>query len=654
MISRYTLWLLLVLCCLATNALSAQVLPDSVSVDSLSIDTLATDSLVNADSLASFLLPKKREPEKIFPWKQFTPSSFETVSDDSLLRWQIWPNWGDYYAFRSDVISSRQGTLGRIDAFQISGFNPYEQRLNLEGIDLSNPITGLINYNYVPHHKIGEVLENKMTGYHSEIRLKKYYLVEPISYMNYDEAKFNYRNLEFSVAQNFTERTNLEISFWDRRDGDSYPRNDVLGNQIVARGYHYLTPDLQLRTLFLRNQFELQEPFGYQVDDPLTFQFDRFASVANVSNAESDNTRRDWVTGLYKRADSSSVETAGIELTLFKEDFNLPSSLDSLRWDMRGYSVNAFNVFQLGDLDVKINAAGSHFRNKEGESITKSNWSLGKASSLLTYKLFRNLVVAANGRMEYRSDSFSGYEFGVKTAFSPSRRLALDLEGGVYSRIPTIQHLYWSGDNYSGNSALENETGVSMLGRLTYAWNSRLTLGFSARYNEAKDRPLLNTSRTFASNDVSVISGTLFGKYSSHRYEFESSITFDALGDTVTAIDRNEQKIWLRNNAFVKGYMFDRATYVKAGIRTLVSPLEYGSSYFNTELQYWQANSTEAEIPPFFRMDAELSARIRAIMVVIRWENVLDGMGQLGYFETATFPMPARRFLVGIRAQFRN
>jgi hypothetical protein len=53
-------------------------------------------------------------------------------------------------------------------------------------------------------------------------------------------------------------------------------------------------------------------------------------------------------------------------------------------------------------------------------------------------------------------------------------------------------------------------------------------------------------------------------------------------------------------------------------------------------------------------MDAELSARVRAIMVVIRWENALDGLGQAGYFEASSFPMPPRRLIVGIRAQFRN
>ncbi len=657
MISRCTLWVLMVLC-FSISDLSAQVLPDSVSADTSFTDSLSTDSLQvsNAPRVAS--LPEKKLPEKIIPWEQYTPANYEQVSNDSLLRWQIWPNWGDYYAYRPDVLSFRQGTIGRTDAFQISGFNPYEQKLTVDGINLSNPITGLINYSYVPHHKIGRVLENRLVNYESEIRLKNYYLVEPISYMNYDEAKFNYRNLEFSVAQNFSERTNLELSFWDRRDGDSYPRNDVLGNQIVARAYHYLTPNLQLRSLFLRNQFELQEPFGYVVSDPLAFSFDRFASTANVNNATSNTTRRDWLVGIYQRADSSSVETAGLELVLFKEEFELPSSTtDSLEWNLRSYSMNAFKIVQLGKLDAELKANGGYYRNKDGATISRKDWWIGSIAPRLTFNVSPKMSLVTSGTIHSRSDSFSGFEFGGEALLSPIEKIKASLGAATYSRIPTIQQLYWTGKNFSGTPSLDNETGMSFFGELEYEVRKGLTVGISGRINQAQNRAILGADSSFTNSDeLTNISGTIFGKFSNHRYEFESSVTFDALGetDTLALLDYNEQKIWFRNNAFIKGYMFDRATYVKLGVRTLLSPSIYGSKYYNTELQYWQANSTEVDLPAFFRMDVELSARIRAIMLVMRWENALDGVGQLGYFEAASYPMPARRFLVGIRAQFRN
>lgn len=640
------------------NHIQAQVIPDSVSIDSVQVDSALVDSLRTP------ILPKPKveikKPEQIVPWVQNRSFGMKAITNDSLLRWQIWPNWGEFYAYQKEVISFRQGTTGRFDAFQISGYNPYEQSMSLEGIDLSNPITGLVNYNYVPHHKIESLHEQKSGVYHSEIELKKYYILEPISFLNYDEAKYGYRNLEFMVAQNFTERTNIELSFWDRRDGDNYPRNDVLGNQMVARGYHYLNQNFQIRSIYLRNQFENQEPFGYFVTNPLAFSFDRFASSSNVSNATSKTSRRDWITGIYHRSDSNSVEDVGLEITLTKNEFSLPFSADTLNWDLRNYSVNAFKVFETNAFSIKIEAGAGIHSFKENENILKSDWSDFSLSSEIHLNTISNLDVVGRGSFIQRSDGFTGTEIGAGANLFLNDKIRMKVDGAVFSRMPSIQELYWSSANFSGNSNLENETGISLFGELELNLGSFIKLGASGRIKQAKNDAFLGNDSTFVnSGDISSLSGTVFGSFQNQRFEIESSATVDAFNDinpqaSATPLDYNEQKIWIRNNAFIKGYAFDRAAFVKLGVRTTFSPIPYGSKFFNTELQYWQSNSLETDIPAFFRLDAELSARVRTIMVVMRWENALDGVGQLGYFEAATLPMPARRLIVGIRAQFRN
>ncbi|MFV1884191.1 MAG: putative porin [Balneola sp.] len=641
------------------SQLQAQVASDSLQTDSLSVDTSAVDTLTTVQTVKPED-EKPKGPENIVPWKQFKPSGQSFVADDSLLRWQIWPNWGDYYAYRKDVISFRQGTIGRLDAFQISGFSQDEQTLSLEGINLSNPITGLVNYNYVPHHKIGSFHEKLSAGYHSDIELKKYYILEPISYLNYDEAKFNYRNLEFMVTQNFSERTNIELSFWDRRDGDNYPRNEVIGNQIVARGYHYLNQNIQLRTLYLRNQFDLQEPFGYVVDDPLTFSFDQFISTPKVSNASSKTSRRDWLTGIYSRPDSNSVENMGLEFTLTKNEFELPSSAtDTLNWDLRSYSARTFKVFGNQRFSLKLEGEGGFHSFNETRNITRVNWSDFRLSAEAQTNLDENLQVFGLGTLLQRGDGFNGTEIGGGAKLTVNK-LEIVVSGALFSRMPTIQELYWTGVNFSGNEALKNENGISVYGQSSIQLTEQIRLGASGRIKQSNNDVFLGNDSTLVnSGDISSISGTVFGSFENHRFEIESSATFDALNNispeaSSTPLGYNEQKVWIRNNAFIKGYAFDRATYVKLGVRTTLSPLPYGSKFFNTELQYWQANSTEVDIPAFFRLDAELSARVRAMMIVMRWENALDGIGQLGYFEAATFPMNSRRLIVGIRAQFRN
>ena len=175
------------------------------------------------------------------------------------------------------------------------------------------------------------------------------------------------------------------------------------------------------------------------------------------------------------------------------------------------------------------------------------------------------------------------------------------------------------------------------------------------------DDQFIGTDSLFVNSDeYSVLSGTGFANFANHRFIIESSASVHA-ADAVTptsvidAVNKPDLKVWVRNNAYVKGYVFDRAAYLKAGLLTTFSPFPYRSRIFDTELQYWvPAALEESEIPAFFRLDAELSARVRAMMIVMRWENTLEGFGQAGYFEATTLPMPGRRLLVGIRAQFRN
>ena len=49
---------------------------------------------------------------------------------------------GGLFIIPKDVIGFRQGTTGRLDAYEIEGYSPLEQKVYLNGITLNNPITG--------------------------------------------------------------------------------------------------------------------------------------------------------------------------------------------------------------------------------------------------------------------------------------------------------------------------------------------------------------------------------------------------------------------------------------------------------------------------------------------------------------------------------
>ena len=525
---------------------------------------------------------------------------------------------------------------------------------------INDPITGLPNYNLIPHRKIERAVEYYGGTYRSDIRMRDFYLLKPRSYLIYDEAGGAYRNLEFLVSRNFTQSTNLELSYWDRRGGSYYPNSKVEGSQITGRLYHHLNEKYLIRALYLRNQFSRGEPFGYIIGNPASFPFDEFGSQPGNSSANSEMNRWDLITGIYHRKDTSSVENAGLEFSYTKSSKDLFFVIDTLRQNIRKISPRAFKKIDIGNLHLEGEASASFNSTDNATSLSVKDWSTYSGEGKADLSITDNLSLFGNAGVQYDSKDNSGYETGIGVKIGIKDWAELKFSGAGFSNIPSIQAQFWDGSGYTSNPDLENETGYSGMGSLKINVNQSLNFGLNGRYKVAKNGVWISSDSTFINSpEYDQVAGTFYGNFENQRFEFNSSatvqkFTYSAPDPANAMINAHDQILWVRNSAFVKGYVFDRAAYLKMGFRTLLSPFAYGARTYNTELGIWQGNSTEQDIPPFFRLDAELSARVRGIMVVLRWENALDGFGQAGYFEAAGFPMPPRRLLVGIRAQFRN
>src|SRR5690606_20554085 len=114
-------------------------------------------------------------------------------------------------------------------------------------------------------------------------------------------------------------------------------QNDVLGSQVLASAYHYLSNKVQIRSTYLRNEFTNKESFGYVISSPETFNFNRFTTSPVQSNSSSDILRRDFLTGIYHRSDTTKPEDAGFEINLSKNKTEMPFSTDTLNWDLASY-----------------------------------------------------------------------------------------------------------------------------------------------------------------------------------------------------------------------------------------------------------------------------------------------------------------------------
>lgn len=636
----------------------------AVKTDSL---VISSDSLTMESDLDRVSKKQKKSRTKIHPWENRTHLSSEIRTTDSLLRWQIFPNWGDYYAYRNDVISFRRGTIGRTDAFTIRGFNQQEHSLWLNDVSMNNPITQAINYNYVPHHKIGKLYETTGATLQSFIDIRDYYINEPISYLNFDEAPNDYRNLEFLVSQNFTAKTNLELSYWDRRDGGFYPNNVAAGSQIMAKLYHHLGDDFKIEGLLLRNSFSNNEPGGYIINNPLAFGFGEFTSQPRSSSGSSDILRSDFKIGLYHRSDSLNAETTGLILNRIKNDRSVKINSDTLAWNLVGYQTQLFRRMELRSWSAELKATADYYSQKDGIStIAKENWMGSSISISNLLKLTKGLSFGLNGSFKNRNTDHSGYELSSYLGLDVLKKVKAKITVTTNSKMPSIQQLYWNSKNYSGNLSLENEQSASALAELKIFPHVNWEVGTSHRILDVSKRVGLLSDSTFSNlGNQKLLFNSAYLRFQNKNFEIESSVAYQTtlsqqLAPIQVANNYVDSKLWIRNSFFYKTYAFKKATFIKMGIKTLTSPFNYQSKFYNTELAYWQSNSLSFDgsrqdfIPAFFRLDAELSARVRAIMVVLRYENALDGVGQAGYFEASAYPMPPRRLVVGIRAQFRN
>ena len=221
----------------------------------------------------------------------------------------------------------------------------YENRYfetELDGLQINEPLTGAVNWNRVPVHKIRK-MNSASYGpkYSSNIRLKDHYLVQPRTYLNFDESSYNFRNLEFAVTHNVTPGTNLELSFWDRRDGIGYSRSTVEGNQILFRGYHQLNSRWLLRAGYFTNSMELQQSFGYVLNNPSLFPFNPFIATPNEGAATSDESSKDIYVQTHFRRDSSRAVQTEFGFHYQTNERSLPYSADTVSTNFRNIELYA-------------------------------------------------------------------------------------------------------------------------------------------------------------------------------------------------------------------------------------------------------------------------------------------------------------------------
>lgn len=670
---RYCTYVLLLLLVIPLRSI-AQV--DSTTIDSVAIDTtiIRQADTTAVPSSADSLLQEAPEPLiEIVPWEFHAPQGAEVTATDSTLRWQIWPDWTYKLNREPGVISYRMGTSLRSNAVQRYAHEPRHQQLYWEGITLNDPVSGMLNWSLIPIHKIDKVYGQDLgTHYRSTYYLRQYYLNEPLSRLIYSESKFSSRNLEFEVSHNLSQKTNIELRYWDRRAGGEYNNSEAIGRQIFAKAGHHLDEWRYLKLNYVNNKMDIGRPFGYFISDMLNFNFDHYSTQANESSGNSTEINNLLTLNFYQRSADTTQTVDNFHASLFRRSTqrSLEYSTDSTSYDISSVGLSSRKWWSFGNLDVEGGINYEYFfnANQDNTSLDINSWGLLDAEGKATFHVIPAISLSGRGSFRSRSDGYQAYRLNATIDFNLGDRLKLSPGISTGTVMPTPQQLYWKSRKLAFNSDLKNEEMQEAHARLTYNFTPDTRLGIRIQHKDINNGIMTKYDEVFTSSDqyqftnidsYASQSATAFFDMDITHFEFNGSATLHRFTNSTVAPDvpipmSDQERIWFKGGAYWKGYLFGRATYVKAGFSGMATPFRYQADHYNPELGYWQSVSDDQQLPMFNRLDLDISARLRSIVFVLRWQNILDDVSQLGYFETAGYPMAQRRFLFGVRALFRN
>lgn len=604
---------------------------------------------------------ERTRPDTVYVWTYGISEHHETAETDSTLRWVNRLNMFDRFHQKRGAITYRMGTVGRIDAVDFHAFETRHLQLELEGMQLNDPLTGAANWNRLPIHKISEMSERDYGGtYRAHTRLRDHYLTQPRTYLNFDESKFNYRSLEFAYTQNFRNTTNLELSFWDRRDGGGYNRQIVEGRQVVARIYHQLDENWLLKAAYINNAIDRQEPFGYNVTNPAGFPFNRFTASATQGNASADQSSKDFYIQAHYRNSVHSDVSSKIGLHYQSDTWSLTSVVDTVSTDFQRIELFARQHAELLGAELSATARAYILNERVRENLSESNWFGTEFEMGLSRSILNRFTLQGEATLTSRNESNQSGEITGRILFEPIDRYQLSIFTGLMSKAPDLQSLYWQSNLYSGNESLVNEESFSAGASARFPISGAFDFGLRADFRTTENAVYLNEDGIFTSIDpYDAFSGTVWIEHDSRLFEGEVSGTYkNYITSGQNHVNRmladSGDRLWVKGNIYWKNYLFDSATFVKAGLSGVYSPNPFRTAEFITPLNRWQHGTNDLINPSYYRVDLDVSARVRWFMVLLKWENIFDGVQQLGYFESVGYPMPERRFRFGIRVLFTN
>jgi len=628
---------------------------------------------------------KKVKVYRITPLKYFKEPGFQLISDDSLKRWQLWTNPVEWENRQKGVITHRLGGMGRNSGYLLLDHGNNYRKTYYDGYLMDNPVTGTFNATRLPQHMLYHYFRNT-DGIDAidRIRSEDFYVIKPLTRVDYEQSRFGLRSLDALVTQNIKRKWNVLASYWGKSEDGAYENGKFVGNQAKGRVTYHMNHKMVWETSLLYNGWTLDQSNGYLIPDMYTFNFDRLNTRAKVTGGglSGGGKPRSKVRStilkstLYIRKDTlhrSNLSLSGYydvyhrsyrssgDSTLLGNTYQVYPA-DTSYYKVKKLGVSVRKTISLGPTLLDVSADINRFNvvGKQYLALTKTFWTKYNLSARNEWDIFHAAKLNLRVSHSYRSDGFSSRNADARFDWHVFKGLRIHASLAAGSRMPTIQNLYWNSLSFKGNSRLKKEQIERGEAGVRIRISNNLQLGFTAYDSRYQNPVVLGLNRNFENIGTYQSQGaTAWANFDNKSIEIDLSSTFQRFKSTDGRLENrllndSGNRMWDRVGIYWKGYALKRATYIKTGFYTIFSPFSYQSGHYYPQLDIWQYMNEDQPIPYFYRVDYDLSARVRWLMIYMRVENLLDGLGQRGYFETADYPMSSRRFRFGIKVIFRN
>ena len=645
--------------------------PDQLPADDDDPATLPVDDPERLEQEITDERDPVRRFDPVDPLTMRDPVAFQQVSNDSLSRWQLWSDQGEWVSRQPGVISAQLGGLGRNDGFLIRGHDSRHQRLWREGIPMNERIFGSANRKRLPHYsRIATVHENTAPlRYHSEFQTVRYHVARPLTFINYEQTSFEYRSTEGFLARNITPSTNISMAYWGKNEGQSYRNRTMGGRNAEVTLYHFLTDSWMVEGGVHYSGIQLGEPESYRPYDMFNFLFNRFEAVPDQPQGRSSMRNSLFRVTAYHRTGPDREATTRVSLYHDRYRRSHYDNADSAFVRTLTTGVAGRHHLLIGPIELQgdIYSEWSVIDQDRFETMDIDSWVYTEARGTLSLPLPNRSRLYGWMQSGWRTDGHADAEIGAGIDWRLFYGLSLYGSYAFGEQMPRPGHLYRTRSAISGSEGLSNETihrGAAGIRLDTPSWNAGAEMHASHHRNPI----MVGADSVFVQPGPYLAAGaTAWLGYDGNRLEFSLSGTFlqyfaDGAGTESQLLDRSGQRMWTRASIYYKNYVFNQAAFLKTGFYVQASPTLYRSSQYYPAMDYWDPNSwhpspdiTEAQpLPEFVRLDFDLTARVRSAIFLLRMENALDNWLLPGYFETAWQPMPSNRLRFGIRWVLRN